>query len=94
MEVVTEHILHQERKLKDRSGASLTTESTMTSCKTFRQKSTIVEKLGHTKKNCRDFKAEEGWMKKKTKSQKATATTMQENSVESSGLTASHTLSV
>ena len=34
LEVVTERILHQERKLKDRSGASSTTESTMTSCKT------------------------------------------------------------
>lgn len=46
LDVVTEHILHQERKLKYRSGASLTTESTMTSCKIFRQKSvsvTIVE---------------------------------------------------
>ena len=46
LEVVTEHILHQERKLKYRSGASSTTESTMTSYKIFRQKSisvTIVE---------------------------------------------------
>ena len=39
LEVVTKRILHQERKLKDRSGASLSIESAMTSCKTFRPKS-------------------------------------------------------
>lgn len=98
LEVVTERILHQERKLKDRSGASLGTESAMTSWKTFRPRSIKCHycgKLGHIKKNCRDFKAEEGRKEKKTKAQKAAPTTTQENSdSESSGLIASHTSSV
>ena len=54
LEVVTERILHQERKLKDRSGASLGTESAMTSWKTFRPRSIKCHycgRLGHIKKN-------------------------------------------
>ena len=54
LEVVTERILHQERKLKDRSGASFGTESAMTSWKTFRPRSIKCHycgRLGHIKKN-------------------------------------------
>ena len=74
------------------------TESAMTSRKTFRPRSIKCHycgKLGHIKKNCRDFKTEEGRKEKKTKAQKAAPTTTQENSdSESSGLIASHALSV
>ena len=69
LEVVTKRILHQERKLKDRSGASSSTESAMTSRKTFRPKSIKCHycgKLGHIKKNCRDFKAEKEGEKDQT----------------------------
>ena len=79
-------------------GASLGTESAMTSRKTFRPRSIKCHycgRLGHIKKNCRDFKAEEGRKEKKTKAQKAAPTTTQENSdSESSGLIASHALSI
>ena len=98
LEVVTERILHQERKSKGRNEASSSTESAMTSRKTFRRNPIRCHQcgeLGHTKKYCRDLKAEkEGRKERKTKSQKAATTTTQENSdSESSGLFASHALS-
>ena len=83
LEVVTEHILHQERKLKDRCGASSTTENTVISCKTFRQKSisvTIVENWGIPRRIAEISKLR-SQRKKKTKSRKAAATTVQENLV-------------
>lgn len=91
LEVVTEHILHQERKSKDRSEASSSTESAMTSRKTFGRKPIRCHhcgELGHIKKYCRDLKAEkEGRKERKNKSQKAAATVTRENSdSESSGL--------
>ena len=68
LEVVIERILHQEKKSKDRNETSLITESAMTSRKSVRRtfiKCHYCGKLGHIKKNCRNFKAEkEGWKKK------------------------------
>ena len=98
LEVVTERILHQERKSKDRSEASSSTESAMTSRNTVRRKPIRCHhcgELGHIKKYCRNLKAEkEGKKERKTKSQKAATTTTQANSdSESSGLIASHALS-
>ena len=98
LEVVTERILHQERKSKDRSEASSSTESAMTSRNTVRRKPIRCHhcgELGHIKKYCRNLKAEkEGKKERKTKSQKAATTTTQANTdSESSGLIASHALS-
>ena len=62
------NVFYTRRKLKDRSGASLSTESAMTSRKTFRPKSIKCHycgKLGHIKKNCQDFKAEKEGRKEK-----------------------------
>ena len=56
LEVVTERILHQERKSKDRSEASSSTERAMTSHRSFKRKPrrcTYCGKLGHIKKFCR-----------------------------------------
>ena len=99
LEVVTERILHQERKSRDKSEAGSTTENAMTSRKTFRRKPIKCYhcgELGHIKKYCRDLKAEkEGWKERKTKPQKAaTSVTREDSDSESSGLIASHALSV
>ena len=61
LEVVTERIVHQERKSRDKSEAGSTTESAMTSRKAFRRKLIkchLCGELGHIKKYCRDLKAE------------------------------------
>ena len=66
LEVVTEHILHQERKSKERSPD---TESAMTSRKPFRRKLIRCHYcggLGHIRKYCKGRKAEEG-QERKTK---------------------------
>ena len=98
LEVVTECILHQERKSKERSEASPSTESAMTSRKTLRRKPIRCHHcggLGHIKKYCKDLNAEKKGQKEgRTKSQKAATTTTHESSdSESTGLIASHTLS-
>ena len=101
LEVVTERILHQERKSKERSEASPGTESAMTSRKTFRRKPIRCHhcrELGHIKRYCKDHKTQkerktkaekEGQKERKNKSKKAATTTS-----ESSRLIASHVLSV
>ena len=82
VEVVTERIQHQERKSKERSEASPSTESAMTSRKAFRFKPIRCHhcgELGHIKRYCKDHKAQkepktkvekEGQKERKTKSQK------------------------
>lgn len=95
LEVVTERILHQERKSKDRSEATSSTESAMTTHKAHTRKPKRCNhcgRLGHIKKYCRSLKAEKKGQKEKSK--KAAAATTHENSdSESSGLVASHALS-
>ena len=85
LEVVTERILHQERKFQDRSEASSTRESAMTSRESSRGKPKVIcyhcGKRGHIKKNCRDLKAEkESHKEKKGTSQKAAASVAREDS--------------
>ena len=99
LEVVTERILHQERKSRDKSEAGSTTESAMTSRKAFRRKPIKCHHCGtlkEIKKYCRYHKAEEeGRKERKTKPQKAATSVTRENSdSKSSGLIASHALSV
>ena len=68
LEVVTEPILHQERKSKDSSN----TESAMTARRSTRSKPTRCHhcgRLGHVKRFCRDLKAEREGQKEKTQLQ-------------------------
>ena len=60
LEVVTKRFLHQERKSKERSESGSSTESAMTSRKSFRRKPRCHHcgELGHIKKYCREFRAE------------------------------------
>ena len=85
LEVVTERILHQERKFQDRSEASSTKESAMTSRGSFRGKPKVkcyhCGRTGHIWKNCSDLKAEKESCKEKSKaSQKVAASVAQEDS--------------
>ena len=85
LEVVTERILHQERKFQDRSEASSTKESAMTSRGSFRGKPKVkcyhCGRTGHIRKNCSDLKAEKESRKEKSKaSQKAAASVVREDS--------------
>ena len=98
LEVVTERILHQERKLKDKG--QLNTEGTLISRKYPKAKPkrcNYCGRLGHIKKFCQDFiKAEECQKEdKKVKPQKATPViTYEDSDSENTGLIASHALSV
>ena len=104
LEVVTERILHQERKSKDKGQ---NTEGALNAQRHFRAKPkrcNYCGRLGHIKKFCRDLKAEkerhfkaekERQKEDKRKSQKAnTVTKCEESDSESSGLIASHALTV
>ena len=98
LEVVTERILHQERKSKERSESGSSTESAMTSRKSFRRKPRCHHcgELGHIKKYCREFRAEkEAQKERRAKPHKAAPSMTQENSDnDSCGLIATHALSV
>ena len=70
LEVVTEPILHQERKSKERSG-SPGTESAMTSRRHKPMRCHHCGRLGHIKRYCKDLKAEkEGQKERRTKADK------------------------
>ena len=96
LEVVTERILHQERKSKEKGqngdGVLITRRYFKTKTKCH-----YCGRMGHIKKFCRDFKAEKERQKedKKEKVHKATTvTTCEESDSESSGLIARHALAV
>ena len=88
LEVVTERILHQERKSNYRSEASLTMESPMTTRRYSKGKPKPrchhCGRLGHIKRFCRDLRVEkEGQKERKEKSgtsQKAATLVTQEDS--------------
>ena len=95
LEVVTECILHQERK----SEASAGTESAMTAHKSYRRspiRCYHCGETGHIKRHCKVFEAEKEGQRRLTDSkfQKASLTRTQESSdSEGSGLISCHTLS-
>ena len=96
-EVVTERILHQERKSKEKGQNGEGVLITHRYFKAKPKKCHYCGRMGHIKKFCRDFKAEKEHQKgdKKEKSHKATTvTTCEESDSESSGLIASHALAV
>ena len=86
LEVVIERILHQERKFQEKSEASSTRESAMTSRGSSRGKPKVkcyhCGRRGHIKKYCRDLKTEKEGRKNErpTESQKAAASVAREDS--------------
>ena len=95
-EVVTEHILHQERKSKEKGQNDEGVIITHRYFKAKPKKCHYCRRLSHIKKCCQDFKAEECQKEdKKEKSYKATnVTTCEESDSENSRLIASHSLAV
>ena len=105
MELVTEWLLHEERKLKERKGADVSSEKAMTAKQTFKKgpKCHYCGKFGHIRRNCRKFAQEnksDSSDKERTKSvkhQANTAGTRQRDSSssdsESVGLVVRHALS-
>ena len=81
LEVVTERILHQERKFEDRGGASGTGEGALTLHGSSKQKPKVkchhCGKLGHIKRFCRKLKAEK---EKSEGSEKAAISAVKEDS--------------
>ena len=102
MEVVTERLLHEERKLKERPDTSISAEKAMNS--KFRPRRKVLRchhcgKLGHIKRNCRELSGEKSSQKEKRgsnhKANKSTTKRQDSNSSdsESAGLVVSHALS-
>ncbi len=60
LEVVTERILHQERKMKSSNDSSSVSEHAMTSHKSYHMQKSIrclhCGKIGHLKRHCRIYK--------------------------------------
>ena len=98
LEVVTERILHQERKAMDKSGTGV--DHAMTSHKFYKQKPKKClhcGKMGHIKKFCWELKkGKDNPKERKVKFHKAATTIVEEDSSssESSGLVVSHALSI
>ena len=101
LEVVTERILHQEIKSKDKP--PITTDSAMMSQRRFKKRPMRYNhcgRLGHIRKYCRDLiKAEkerekEKDEKKKTHKAAPVSTHAKSSDSESSGLIANHALSI
>jgi len=92
LEVVTERIFHQEKKMKSTDDASSPGEHAMTSRKSFYKQKPIrclhCGKVGHIKRYCRVYKREKG-VQKETKDKAHTTASMaaqEDSSSESSGL--------
>ena len=84
MEVVTERLLHEERKLKDRDGSSSETTKAMPVCSSRSKKSFKCHycwKPGHIKRNCRARIADERKAKlsRNDQKQKANNAALKEN---------------
>ena len=79
MEVVTERLLHEERKLKERAGTSASVEKAMNLKQRPKRKVLRCHhcgKLGHIKRNCRELNGENSSRKEKRESNhKANKTT-------------------
>ena len=60
MELVTERLLHEERKMKDRKGTDTSCDKAMTAKQPFKRgpKCHYCGKFGHIKRNCRKFAQE------------------------------------
>ncbi len=100
LEVVTERILHQERKMKSSNDSSSAGEHAMTSHKSYHKQKSIrclhCGKIGHLKRHSRIYKREKGVQKEtKEKTHKTVSMAAQEDSSsdENSGLVASQALS-
>ena len=102
MKVVTERLLHEERKLKERAGTSASAEKAMNSRQRTKKKVLCCHhcgKLGHIKRNCRELNGENSSQKEKRGSNhKANKTTTKRqdsgsSDSEGAGLVASHALS-
>ena len=98
MEIVTERLLHEERKLKDRADTTTNAEKAMNSRERSRRKVLRCHhcgKLGHIKRNCREL-AKEKKDKIGTNHRANVSSTKSEYSSsdsESAGLIANHALS-
>ena len=98
LEVVTEQILHQERKAMDKSGTGV--DHAMTSHKFYKrkpQKCLHYEKMGHIKNFCWELKkGKDNHKERKGKFHKAATMIVEDDSSssESSGLIISHALSI
>ena len=93
MELVTERLLHEERKMKDRKSTDSSYEKAMTVKQPFRKgpKCHHCGKFGHIKRNCRKFAQENKFnsadkeQRKSTKHRATTAETKQTDSSSSDG---------
>ena len=95
MDIVTERLLHEERKLKNRDDSGITSEKAMTShSKGKFLKCYHCGKLGHTKRNCRLLSTEEQKLRSRNESaNKAMTSAACSSGNESDALIVCHALS-